>query len=541
MKTIKKWALALCLVSLFTSYSNSQTLTPGTESYTENLTNFTSESTPTTSTWQNAGTIGEPLTCWAPGDPGYCGPLPMIAAWGEGSNVINFSYQLTDLYQVVNIGAALANAGTGVKVTGFNFSFTAKNGNGWDNGQQDYLSAYVKFYSNSQGQGQGQGQGQNNVAESYLYDLNYQFGWTQFNYNETFKNPYDISKLSTARYGFIGGDSNGWAGPYGPEVSNTSFSLKYSVDPCASDVFYSPSCPGYMDALKKLMPASTTESVIITPTATGITVTSIEMTGITSSTSTTSEPMQTTSAPLATSSQLKAGEVVVSGSKPSVSTIMNILRNEQKRIGSVEQSATTSAIDSAALASEQAQDQAESVAGSLTSDSISSSASQFIQSGLGFRMPGQSNNTSDMSSGGNPQSTSTSNNSSISTMRNFISIEVEIPQSGDIKLGVSSVLSDYMNEKFTPLQELESTQDSAVKRNVQPNEAAGGIDVAAIATQPKGYEVYTQLTMIDASFYKVDSIYKNQKTIDNEKVLRGLQGGSDRLHRELVDQQYKGK
>jgi hypothetical protein len=31
----------------------------------------------------------------------------------------------------------------------------------------------------------------------------------------------------------------------------------------------------------------------------------------------------------------------------------------------------------------------------------------------------------------------------------------------------------------------------------------------------------------------------NQRTVDNERVLRGLTRGSDSLHQQMVDQQYK--
>jgi len=41
------------------------------------------------------------------------------------------------------------------------------------------------------------------------------------------------------------------------------------------------------------------------------------------------------------------------------------------------------------------------------------------------------------------------------------------------------------------------------------------------------------------AFYAPREIYKNQRTVDNARVLRGLQGGSDRLHQELINLQYK--
>jgi hypothetical protein len=120
--------------------------------------------------------------------------------------------------------------------------------------------------------------------------------------------------------------------------------------------------------------------------------------------------------------------------------------------------------------------------------------------------------------------------------------EVELPKIDSLKIGTISTLNDYMNDKpFVSLMGTEPTSDSIVKRNVEPNEAAGGVDITSISTQPKGYDAYAQLSLSDAAFYKVDTIYKNQTTVDNVRVIRGLTGGSDRLHRLIVDQQYKGK
>ena len=120
--------------------------------------------------------------------------------------------------------------------------------------------------------------------------------------------------------------------------------------------------------------------------------------------------------------------------------------------------------------------------------------------------------------------------------------EVEAPKTEALKVGARSTLNDYLNEKpFMSLMGMEPTQDGMVKRNVQPNEVAGGVDINNIATQPKGYDLYSQMTLKDASFYKPEDIYKNQRTVDNVRLLRGLQSGSDRLHQDMVDQQYKAR
>jgi hypothetical protein len=174
--------------------------------------------------------------CFYAGDPGNCGPNPSIRNGG----IINFSYGTADLNQVININTALASAGTGVQVSGFNFGFMAKNGNGWDGGQQDYLAAYVKLY----------GAGGNQIANyDYSSATNKLYDWTNFNFNETFASPYVASTLSTAQVGFVGRDNNFWAGNYGPEVYNVDFRLKYKVDPCATNPAYSATCAGFNNVL----------------------------------------------------------------------------------------------------------------------------------------------------------------------------------------------------------------------------------------------------------------------------------------------------
>ena len=217
--------MALCLVLSCLNYSNAQV-----DPTTGNLINTGTGATDTTSTWNNGVYVNQ--LCFQAGQPGNCGPRPSIR---DGSN-INFSYGQTDLNQIININRALAAGGTGVQLSGFNFGFMAKNGNGWDDGRQDYLSAYVKFYNAAGG-----------LAANYDYTshTNQKYNWTQFNFSETFASPIAATNYSNAQVGFIGKDNNFWAGNYGPEIYNVSFSLKYRVDPCTTNPAYAPTCPGF--------------------------------------------------------------------------------------------------------------------------------------------------------------------------------------------------------------------------------------------------------------------------------------------------------
>jgi hypothetical protein len=226
MTLIRKLALALCLALLCSVYSNAQV-----DSTTGNLINYGTTPTDTSSKWNN-GVYVNSLGCFGGNTPGYCGPYPNVQTNGS----INFSYGQVDLNQVININRALAAGGSGVQLSGFNFSFTAKNGNGWDDGRQDYLSAYVKFFDANGG-----------LAANYDYtsQTNRQYGWTNFSFSETFANSVAASAYSNAQVGFVGRDNNYWAGPYGPEIRDVGFSLKYKTDPCVTNPAYSPSCAGF--------------------------------------------------------------------------------------------------------------------------------------------------------------------------------------------------------------------------------------------------------------------------------------------------------
>ena len=212
--------------SFITLSSNAQV-----DSTTGNLINYGTGATATTSIWNNGVYVNQ--LCFQAGQPGNCGPNPSVRA---ASGNINFSYGLTDLNQIVNINTALSAGGTGVQLSGFNFGFTAKNGNGWDDARQDYLAAYVKFYNAGGG-----------LAANYDYtsQTNRKYNWTQFNFSETFASPIAASNYSNAQVGFVGRDNNFWAGNYGPEIYNVSFSLKYRVDPCATNPAYSSTCSGF--------------------------------------------------------------------------------------------------------------------------------------------------------------------------------------------------------------------------------------------------------------------------------------------------------
>lgn len=486
------------LLSISYSISKAQPLDPNQIYNTGNLVLPTPYGGPTP--WVS-GVYQNELTCWAWGYPGYCGPNPIV----RPGNDINFSYGWTDLYQQQNIGNLLPNSGTGLQVNGYNFSFTAKNGNSWDDERTDKLYAYVQFNNPTGG-----------ILLNHTHNLTYGFNWTNFNYNQTFNTPYKVGEIGSVRYGFVGQDNNYWAGPYGPEINNVSFSLKYSVDPCTVNVLSSPSCPGYLTELAKLSTPTPVVQAVQEPTIVAAPVEILTPTQ-------TSQPLQQS---VTQSSVLQTPRIEQERKQgPNTSTILGIVRNIQQNISSVERSAVQTATSESSTAATNSIQESLTVASQAQTNSIqianqaslNSFTTNFQPLGTGLVV------------------------SSINTLNNnaFKGLEVEIPLTENKFLtNRSDPINQILETKTEDSSQNNSQQSISVKRNVPNNELAGAVNIAALATTPPGYDLYS-MALKDAPFYPPKEIYKNQNVVDNERLLRQLNVRSDRLHREMVEQQYR--
>jgi hypothetical protein len=118
-----------------------------------------------------------------------------------------------------------------------------------------------------------------------------------------------------------------------------------------------------------------------------------------------------------------------------------------------------------------------------------------------------------------------------------LQVQIEMPVLEGIKFGGNKTpVESAIDSRPVISQTTSGQQIETVKKNVQNNELAGGVTIESIARQPTNYAQY--FVMIpDVAFYAPKEIYKNQKTVDNVRALRQL--SSDRLHQEMVNQQYK--
>jgi hypothetical protein len=612
---MKKFFLALMVfVSSIASAQTLNTLDPTQVYTTGNLVQPTVSGTNTTP-WVN-GVYQNELTCWTSGDPGYCGPNAIV----RPGNNINFSYGTTNLYQMQLISSLLPNSGTGLRVNGYNFSFMAKNGNGWDDGRVDYLSAYVSFYDSK-----------GSTVFNQNYDLQYKFDWTSFNFSENFTTPFATKNLGSVQYGFVGRDLNFWAGPYGPEVTNVSFNLKYSVDPCFNNPLYSPTCPGFADALAKLTPPLSTNTI---ETVTNTSITSLTLQPpITTATQTpvfekVSTASSTPSVLLTSTGNNKETSVNSNG----VSIGLNVIARNQQKEQSIAMQASQNAIMATEQTAQQAQQESINVAQvSSASNIVSSNVSpvkneSFAQKNeqnvslislvsnvsptlqtigqqnlirtnetnrsnleTNFSQEISQNQTSTIKSVNrgessftqtqvtltqiNPQEQAISTQSQITysllppQQSQQIATQVFVPILNETTQASQTILSSnqqsitpsfemslsesqrLLTDRTNPVNEiiegrgvdLQTTtnvqQKTSVNTNVSDNEIAGGVNISRMATTPVGYNQYLNLVIADAAFYAPKEIYKGQRNVDNVRALRQM--SSDRLHQEMVNQQYK--
>jgi len=243
-----------------------------------------------------------------------------------------------------------------------------------------------------------------------------------------------------------------------------------------------------------------------------------------------------------------------SGAKSNVSTsqILSMISGNAAKENNIAMSAANTATAQAIEAGNQTTRDAEATAS--TSAVQSSSASQTNGSnqttvlvgtanaafGGGIKLPGMLN--LGPTANGAESDSSTPSAVSASTTFNLRQelaklSEVEIPEPQE------ELKSNGLNPRLTtttniPAQTTSTEQRTdTVKKNAPDSTVAGDVSIAAMATQPAGYSAYS-LAMPDTSFYAPKEIYRNQKVVDNQRLMRGLTRGSDSLHEQMMEQQY---
>ncbi len=539
----------MVLLFIIYSSSNAQPVT----SYTGDLSVYGAGSNSYNTGWQSStSTIFYPYL----NNGNYGAYAPGVAV--NGASELNFGVQYTNVSQTVNIPRALP----GVQVTGYEYGFSWKNGNYWDNASTDWLTAYVNIYDKNN---------RTIVQDNYNLAWN-SSGWRWFGVNKTFTTPYESSLLSTAKFGFTGQDYNGnWWGYYGPEVGSISFRLKYSMDECSINPLARSNCSGYLDALKRLsvapvstMPAYTAAtrytsmpSTQSSNTSLGLDIPTVtaptQQQAVTSEFTTESMGINlgraSTQSYQSTQSTQSAGSSTQSYQSTQSTQSAGSSTNTYQQTTRVETTQTETAFTGSGLTTQSVMS---STQGAVSLSNLNSQSRVGTLQQYGTQLPGVATVDYSISKA---DIASQYQAPAISTFETFSNKE----QLQSSSMTVASQTSTFSTNQFLP--GVNRIVDIASEQ-VRQNQVEETKTTSTATKQPPMYEVtmedlieqrnvnvivesgakvalYVNRSYIDAPFYKVKSVYENQAVIDNSRGHRLLGLGSERKWSEMVEQQYK--
>ena len=525
-------------------------------------------------------------------DPCATNPAYSSTCAGFGSilntnNLLDSTKGGSSLNQAFAINTALQSAGVGAMIHGFNYGFNWRVGQGfsgctaWNQDGSCSWTMNIPAYANAT-------VSLTNSSNQSIHSKSYSFtgDGTSGSVSDKFLLPSSMnqSMLGTGR---IVGSASGT----GSSVEGAWATMIYTADPCVANPLYSSNCKGFAFAMAKQASAAN-NTAPVAPDGTQMqdapppsgppppppgsepppgSPPPPQGAQQPAGGNPNGTPANQPPPPGGGSSQPRAGEVKTasdsnSKSAPSLGSVMSMISTNQARIGNEAKSVVQAAETATAKDAQQAQQQAETVAGALTAQSIAGSMTQ-ASTGTGLVVSSSQSQmsvvnvtsvsqTSVVTIGGlRPATTSIFADPNISLSssmipsqfdmyslqsalgRNNTQPETETPQIEGIKIGGRSALNDAMEQRpMLPSAASQEQRTDAVNKNVQSNELAGGVDLTRMTTQPAGYQTYSA-AMPDVAFYAPREIYRNQVNVDNARLLRGL--GSDRLHQEMVNQQYK--
>lgn len=140
----------------------------------------------------------------------------------------------------------------------------------------------------------------------------------------------------------------------------------------------------------------------------------------------------------------------------------------------------------------------------------------------------QSQNTASSSNTNNQSASSTSSNTSSSSTTTAAPTARQSIQQARVEAA----------RKQAVARGAEAIKESGEAKSMDAQVATQGLVVAAMGFNP-AFDAYNNVTIKDAQFYKPFTIYSGQTTVDNRAASRSLFGSTDRLHNEMVNQQYQ--
>lgn len=449
-----------------------------------------------------------------------------VPAYNPALGQFMFGYQQGTIGYAVALNTVLS--GTGIQLSGIQYGMQYWN--------QDYSRGSLSTTITLKGNG-------NNNLESYTHNLPQTTeGWTNFDQIKTFSSPYLLSNVSYATATITGQDDRFWAGYYGPQFRNPYMRFTYTVDQCAANPLSSPDCPGYASAL---MTQQCTISALYNPACPGYaaayftqqcTVNSLydpACPGYQQAYKTqqcTANPLYATDCPgyqQAYFDQQCQANGLYSTSCPNYAEAY-----AKKNILNIGSTTTTTATTTAVVTeSTTSTAKTDPISIATTSTTTSTTSPTSVTSVTSVVSGGTTSATTAVVTSTSTQSTTTTTTSSTTTEAKKTDAEVKTATSTSTASGTSSPKSR------AEAVARQVAREASEAKTFEAQTATQSLVVGLMGFVP-GFDAYGQARIVDVNAQQMARLY-NRPTVDNRTALRRLTGASDRLHTDMVDQQYQ--
>jgi hypothetical protein len=444
------------------------------------------------------------------------------------------------------INQALSHSGSGVMIHGFEWGYRANNFSGFG----------LPLGSSSVGVNIRDGNGsslyswsrQNTAPGSNSYSSSYVLPQSR---NNTTLGNFDYTASSSG----FGSVDNMWARAlFTPDscspdplssVLCTGYQAAFLEQQCSLNALYSPSCPGYIDAFNAMLASAIPE----TTTTVSDPVAEAAAASTVSAPQATSDPTATGAettvdlggAELSTTGEIQISDGIPSDVKESVKESATADKKEETKTAesSDKKKSRVNAVALAQSAARDAEKTALSVAGEATAASLSDAANPDDGIGLGDLGSGIAVPGLRLLGLGNDQNSSQAVNQALdaaAARSREQSNQEETLADADSSAQKENTANELASSAMTIERKEEPVNTGPSVRRGGAVDGMSGGDINALAAAPANFNDYLSQQLQDAQFYASKDIYRGQRNVDNARALRGL--GTDRLHQQMVDQQY---
>jgi hypothetical protein len=485
----KKLALVLVSWLSFFSFCNSQQVNT-----TSNL---------ITNSWSG-------VTSYSGTGAGYSGGN--IPGYNPATNTIYFGYLQSTVSQSIAINSALN--GTGIQVSGYEYSWQYLN----QDDSVGSLTSQIRLTSNTGA-----------TLGIWNYTMPRTTSWTTISGVQNFGSQYSLSGLGTLGVSFTGKDSKFWAGYYGPQLRNVDVRLQYSSDTCSVDPLSNTNCPGYAQAYFN---QQCTISALYSSLCPGYAQAYFTLQCSTNSLYNPQCPgyaqayfnQQCVSNPLYNTG-CSGYQQAYFNQQCTANPLYNVGCSGYADAFKAKQIADACTANPQSSPSCQGYVAPQAIVTTTTStSSISTSVSTII-------LPGS-----------DPVASITQPKVVDDPVVNQL---IEKPQQKVETISPVSSQTSTQQMQATRPQQTRSQQTATARANAITQTRIATLEekkeedkIAALSTIP-GFSAYENARLPDLPFYKVEEIYKRVTLPDNQRAQRLLNQRSDRIHREMVDEQYR--